>query len=296
MPLNLAGYTTPKQICVPQDYTATIYGAIVDGSGYRSLSIIQAADAITGASHTKTGAVKYGSFTNLSAYDYTTTGDTFIPLRNGASDNVKIAHKFTTASASTPTFYSVKMRLREEGTVAAAKYVWVTIEGDSSGPDGTAVWTSYKKLAADISTASGGEDITFYFRQSATSALTASTVYYAVLQGDYTASSTNQIQARIDTVASGGTVYLYDSSWANVTTQTLETTCSVVTSWTAVSAYAFTAATATIEDVEATAIQEKVVDLKQYGPAIRYECVGAGTETTALLSVIGILGDPKSPA
>jgi len=296
MPLNLNAYTTPKQIIVPQDYTATIYGAIVDGSGYRSLSIIQAADAITGSSHTKTGAVKYGSFTNLSAYDYTTAGDTWIPLRNSGSDNVKIAHKFTTASGSTPTFYSVTMRLREEGTVATSKYMWVTIEGDSSGPDGSAVWTSYKVACEDTSTASGGEDITFYFRQSATSALTASTAYYAVLQADYTASATNQIQARVDTVASGGTVYLYDSSWANVSTQSLETTCSVVASWTAVAAYAFTAATATIEDVEATAIQEKVVDLTQYGPAIRYEAVGAGTETTALMSTIGILGDPKYPA
>jgi len=294
--MNLAGYTTIKPISEAQDYTATFYGTIVDGRGYRSLSILQGADAITGSSHTKTGAVKYGSFTSISAYDYTTTGDTWIPLRNSGTDNVKIAHKFTTASGSTPTFYSVTMRLREEGTVAASKYVWLTVEGDSSGPDGSAVWTSYKKAAADISTASGGEDVTFYFRGGATSALTASTVYYAVLQGDYSASTSNQIQARVDTVASGGTVYLYDSAWANVTTQSLETTASVVASWTTISANAFTAATATIEDVEATVVQEQVVDLTQYGPAIRYECVGAGTETTALMYAVGILGDPKYPS
>ena len=206
MPMNLNGYTNPVTIAEAQDYTATFYGAIVDGRGYRSLQILQSADAITGTGHTKTGAVKYGSFVGLDAYDYPTAGDTWVPLRNGGSDNVELAHKFTTVGGSTPTFYSVTMRLREEGTVAAAKYVWVAIDDDSSGPN-TSIWTSYKVLAADISTATNGELVTFYVRGGATSALTASTVYYATLSGDYSASATNQIQLHVDTVsASGGTL------------------------------------------------------------------------------------------
>jgi hypothetical protein len=297
MPLNLDGYTTPKQICVPQDYTATIYGAILDCSGYRSLAISQAVDAITGASHTKTGAVKYGTFTSIGAYDYTTAGDTWVPLRYDTNDNVKLAHAFTTASGSTPSFYSVTFNMYQAGTVAASKYVWATLEGDSTGdPDDTPFHTSYKIAANGITTSTSGEEVTFYFRQTATSALTASTAYHCVLQGDWTLNTTNHLKLHVDTVASGGTLEIFDAAWADSTTQSPKTSASVVASWTAISANAFTAVSATVEDVEATAYQEQIVDLKQYGPAIRYECVGAGTQTTGLVSVHASLGDPKSPA
>jgi hypothetical protein len=299
MPLNLAGYTTIKPIAVAQDRTATFYGTIVDTTGYRSLSILQGIDAVTGASHTKTGAVKYGSFTNLGTYDNTAAGDTWIPLRNSGTDNVKIAHAFTPASGSTPTFYSVRIFLYQAGTVAANKHIWVTMEGDApTDPDDTPFWTSYKIAANGVTTSTSGEWVTFYFRDSAVGALTASTQYHVVLQGDYTASTTNHIKAYVTTVTSGGTISLYDAAWGQVATQTLKTDCSVVASWTTITANAFTAVATTnpIEDVEATAVQEQVVDCKQYGPAIRYECVGAGTQTTALCYAVGVLGDPKSPA
>jgi len=296
MPMNLDGYTTLKPISEPEDKLATFYGTIVDGSGYRSLAIYQQVDAMTGSGATMTGAVGYGSFSVLDAYEYDTAGDTWVTLRYDTTDQIQLAHKFTTVSGSTPTFYSVTFTMKQVGTVAAAKYLWATIEADSSGPDGTAIWSSYKILANSLTKASAGEEITFYFRGGTTQALSASTVYYSVLSGDWSVSTSNHLAIHVDTVASGGTLWVYDAAWANTTTQSPYTQSKVVASWTAVAAYAFTAATAVIEDVEGTAIQEQIVDLKVYGPAIQYSCVESGTTSTCLMSVMGILGDPKYPA
>lgn len=290
----------PEPILAPLDRTATAYSDVVDcaldadGStirGYKELAISLSADGITGTSHTVTPTVQYASgLTYVSAYDYATAGDTWITLRYDSGDQVKLAHKFTTAAsgdASTATIFKVKFYMKQVGTVAASKYVWATLEGDSSGPDGSAVQTSYKIAANSISAT--GEYVEFEFRQPI--ALTADTVYYVVLQGDWTVSTSNHLAIYVDTVASGGTLWVYDSGWANTTTQSPNTTCSAIGSWTAAvvtnkagTTSAFTAFTATIEDVKATAHQTRYLDANTYGRYIHVVMTSSGTKTTGLTS------------
>ncbi|MEA3225730.1 MAG: hypothetical protein U9Q07_07240, partial [Planctomycetota bacterium] len=251
-------------------------------------------DAITGSGGTMTPTVEYAeSAPSLDAYEYTTAGDTWIPLRYDTNDNIKVAHKFTTAAGSTPTFVTVRFKLYQAGTVAASKYIWATIEADSSGPDGTAITTSYKILANSITTSTSGEWVTFTFRE--VPALSASTVYYVVLQGDWTVNTTNHIKCHVDTVTSGGTVFLYDSAWANVGTQSLHTDCEQVASWTAVTPAnsAFTARTATIEDVQATAHEFKYIDARVYGPYVHLVMTKSGTVSTALCSAYAVKTAPQ---
>lgn len=280
-------------IVVPASRTAVTYSEVVDATGYDRVALFQNVGAF--GAGTLTGTMYYAtSAADLAAYQYLTAGDTWVPLRNGASDNVKIAHKFTTAVGSTPTIYQVTFRLKQLGTLSSGDYIWCTIEGDStSAPDGSAIATSYKVAADGLTTATAGELVTFTFRESTVQALSASTVYYVVLQGDYTASSSNQVQMHVDTVASGGTIYLYDSAWANVSTQTPPTTCLQIASWTAVTAYNFTAVTSDQVNDATYCSQVKLVDTDQYGPYLQYYAAETSAWTGLLLSVSAVKLDPQ---
>jgi len=282
-----------KALIQPASRTATIYSEVLDASGYSKVAFHQHTGAL--GAGTATGTAYYAtSAADLAAYQYLTAGDTWIPLRNGASDNVLIGHAFTTAAGSTPSFYQVTFRLKQLGTLSAGDYIWVTLEGDSTGdPDGTAIATSYKVDATAITTATAGELVTFTFRESTVAALTASTAYHVVLQGDYTASSSNQIQMHVDTVSSGGTIELYDSSWADVTTQTPPTTCLQIASWTAVSGYNFTAVTADNQAVETLANQTVVWDSKAYGPYCMYNLAETSAWTGCVQELSAVKLDPQ---
>lgn len=299
----------PQPLFAPQDRTATFYSDVIDCAldsdgttvrGFKEVAISLAGDALTGSGCTFTPTVQYASgLTNISAYDYTTAGDTWVTLRYDTNDQVKLAHKFTTAAsgaASTCTIFKVKFYMKQVGTVAASKYLWATLEGDSSGPDGSAVQTSYKIAANSISAT--GEYVEFEFREPV--ALTAATVYYVVLQGDWTLSTSNHLAIYVDTVASGGTLYVYDSAWANTTTQSPNTTCSAIGTWTSATvttkggtSSAFTAITATIEDVKATAHQTRYLDAMAYGRYARVVMTKSGTATTALLSGSALKLNPQ---
>lgn len=286
--------STPNitNVIVPASRTAVTYSEVIDASGYETCTINQQIGAFGGG--TVTGTFYYATAaTDLTNYQYLTAGDTWIPLRNGASDNVKIAHKFTTGAASTPTIYQVTFRLYQKGTLSSGDYIWCTLEGDSSGPDGSAIATSYKVDATDITTSTVGELVTFTFRESTVQALTAATAYHVVLQGDYTAGSTNQICMHVDTVASGGTIYLYDSGWTNVSTQTPPTTCLAVASWTAATDYNATAVTSDHVNVAAYDNQKIVVPTKQYGPYLQWYLAETSSWTGLLVSVNANLGDAK---
>lgn len=287
--------STPDLIEViqPASRTAIVYSEIINASGFDNLAFFQNVGAFTAG--TLTGNLYYAATAaDLATYNYTTAGDTWVPLRNGAADNVKVAHSFTTGALETPSIYQVTFRLRQEGTLAAGDYIWVSIQGDATGdPDGTAIATSYKIDATAISTASGGELVTFTFRESSVQALTAATAYHIVLEGDYTASSSNQIQIHVDTLASGGTLELYDAAWADVTTQSPPTTCLQVASWTALTAYAFTAVTADNNQVAAYGRQVKVVPTGQYGPYLQYYAAETSAWTALLHDVSALKLDPQ---
>lgn len=203
-------------------------------------------------------------------YNPAVAGTNNIPLRNGAADNVKLAAKFTqTTAASVKT---VVLPLKKIGTISSGD-IWITIEGDSSGPSGSAAGTSVKIAASTIADSYAG--VTFTFATPVE--LSAETVYYIVLQGDYTASASNQIQWRTATVASGGNSYVYDSAWAAVATNSHEYLANQ---------YAFADATAFTAVGNTASTQSKTVNLSEIGGTVRAVATVAGGSSTGAVSVV----------
>lgn len=292
-------YPYPGVILAPKDRTATSYSDVIDcipnGNAHRELAIIVACDAETDGSASATPSLQYAAgLTNISAYDYTTLGDTWVTLRYNTNDQIMLAHKFTTAAsgaAATCTIHKVKFYMKRVGTIAASTYVWATLEGESTGaPDGSAIQTSYKIAAAGIGTS--GEYVTFQFREPI--ALTAATAYYVVLQGDWTLSTSNHLAVYVDTVASGGTLYVYDSGWANTSTQSPNTLCEAIGTWTAVTPEpsAFAAITAVNEDV-VSSVQTKYLNVQTYGRYVRLVLTETATWTTCLSTAFAVLMGPS---
>jgi hypothetical protein len=146
---------------------------------------------------------------------YLTEGANNIALRHGAADNVLLAASFTQAGARQ--LKQITLPLKQAGTITAGD-IWVTILADDTGPTGSALATSVKIAAASIR--ADYEFVTFTFATPL--ALADETVYWVVLQGDYTAGATNQIHWRAATVASGGNASIYDSSWSASDTTSFE--------------------------------------------------------------------------
>lgn len=206
------------------------------------------------------------------SYRPATAGTNSIPLRNGAADNVKVAAKFTQSGAGS--LKEVVLPLKAIGTISSGD-IWVTIEGDSSGPDGTAAGTSAKIAASTIDDAYAGVTFTF-----ATPVELADTiVYWIVLQGDYTASASNQIQWRTATVASGGNSAVYDSAWEAVATNSHEFLANQYV-FSDVSGAAFTAVGNT------ASTQSKVVNLSACGAWVRGIDTVAGGSATGATSLV----------
>lgn len=222
-----------------------------------------------------TATVKLQSSPSLAAgtlYQPAAAGTNNIPLRNGAADNVKLAAKFTQAGARS--IKEIVLPLRSIGTISSGD-IWLTIEGDSSGPDGSAVGTTVKIAAATIGDAYAGVKFTF----ATPVELTDTTVYHIVLQGDYSASASNQIQWRTATVASGGNSFVYDSSWAAVATNSHE----YVTyqyAFTDVTGGAFTAVG------NAAALQHLHINVSEIGGIVRGVNTVAGGSATGATSLL----------
>jgi len=149
---------------------------------------------------------------------YDTGDDTNVGLRIGTNNSIKLAQSILTAAAAR-TDNKITLKLKRNGTITAAKKVYITIEADSTGPAGTPIanGTSADVLCTAISGTAGW--ITFTFTTAFT--LAASTKYWIVLQGDYDVSGTNYIEWEIDNGSSSytdGDAYIYDSSWATAGT------------------------------------------------------------------------------
>lgn len=196
---------------------ATATGLPVDVLNYDGSAVLVLDAEAQGSGITNT--VKLQASPDLAAganYLPAVAGTNNIALRHGAADNVKLAAKLTQSGARQ--LKEVVLVLKRAGTIASGD-VWVTIEAESTGaPSGTPLGTSVKVAAATITDAYGGIKFTF----ATPVELADATAYYVVLQGDYTASATNQIQWRTATVASGGNSFVYDSSWAAVATNSHE--------------------------------------------------------------------------
>lgn len=288
MGLDLASVVDPIKCVQPAAKTATFVGGVIESLPFRKVIFVQDVGVVAGTTPTLNGKIQEA--TSLPEDTELQTGigaqDAWVPLRNGAADNLQVAMSWTTVGAVT--IYKVKVNLKQIGTVVAAKKIWATIEGDSTGdPDGTPVQTSELIEAADIST--DGEYITFTFKTP--TELTAATPYHFVISGDYATSATNQIQVGVETVVSGGNIELYDAAWADVTTQTMEAQGFSLT-FADVSGATF--AEVTDAGIDKETPQEVAVDTANYGPYLRYY----GTISTSggdsfTMSVLALCGEKK---
>lgn len=158
--------------------------------------------------------------------------DTVTNLRTGATTNVKIAQKIVVGGSNiTGNRVSFKLQRRcgnksgncnqfvsgESWDYRNADTLTATIETDSAGaPSGTPVTngTSQTNLAFDTPYVSD-EWVSFRFTSNVT--LTASTTYWLVLAGNYTASTSNYIAASTDTgdgYASGDSATFDGTNWS----------------------------------------------------------------------------------
>ena len=141
-----------------------------------------------------------------------TTNFGFI-LRYASNNGVKLAQGFTpTISAGVG---RIDLKLKKNGTPTGN--IWVTIETDNAGvPSGTSLGQSSN---VDVSTLGAEAFVTFSFA-SPTSPLTAESPYWIVLQGDYTASSTDDAELRsienaVDQYTRGQVSANDGTSWTN---------------------------------------------------------------------------------
>jgi hypothetical protein len=257
---------------------ATAYGADVDVVGLvgQTMAILDAdaqGDGVT------LNAKLQSSPALARGYAAITAGDNDIPLRNGASDNVKLAAVFTQAAAGQ--IKRVALMLKQKGAITAGKKIWITIEADNAGdPSGTPLATSAKLEAAGVAAAYGFVVFTFTVPLD----LAAETDYHVVLQGDYDAGATNQIQWRAATVAELGNSMVYDSAWAAVATNEFELYADQY-------AFADIAGAAFTEVGNAAAFESLPVDIDAVGDVIRAVATVAGGEATGASSLVLVAED-----
>lgn len=139
-----------------------------------------------------------------------TTDDTNDNLRVGAADRVKLSQGFQVTVAGPVSFIDVHINK----TGSPVGRVWLTIESDSAGnPSGSAVATSDKLDVSVFPTTKGY--FRFIFRTTA--ALSISTQYHIVMQGDWTMSGSDVVAwrgAAAGGYASGSAKKYNGTSWA----------------------------------------------------------------------------------
>lgn len=289
MGLDTGSVVDPIKCVRPAAKAATFNGGVVDARGYRKVLFFQDVDAITGTSPTLDGKIQEATALGTDTVLQTGLGatDAWIPLRNNTNDNIELALSWTTVGAVT--IYQVQLKLRQEGTLSAGDYVYLTIEGDSGGdPDGTPVATSELLDATTISTDTDGAYYTFTFKVPAD--LGATTDYHVVLKGNYTLSAVNQVQLGVETVASGGNLEILDASWADQGTSTVDAQ-GFSLSFADVSGATFTQVTDALGEAETP--QEIEVDTGVNGPWLRYVGTLGGTTPSFTMAVTAIGGEKK---
>lgn len=185
--------------------------AAVDVRNYRGdVDFILQAKSDAGSSPTLDVKLQASDLTSSALnYEVSNTANVQdVELREGATTNVKVAASFTTVGAIQVN--SIILPLKKNGTVSATN-ITLTIEGDSSGPDDSALGTA--TVSTDnISASYDGVAFTF----SAPVELSATTKYWIVIASDYSESGTNNIAWKVESgLTSGGNQSIYNgTSWS----------------------------------------------------------------------------------
>lgn len=208
---RVLGATTITSAGTTYSATVTPVNPVAGGVGIVSVGNM-AADATDTMTITLQGA--HGE----TVTNYNNTQDTSLELLEGATTNVKLAAKLVVGGTAIEGIPRIGLWLKRVGSVSGN--ISVKIEPDSSGdPSGTAITngTSANVDASALSTSFAWVEFSFAIEPT----LSASTTYWIVLQGTYSASGSVNVEWGIDTVASGGLVSKFDNtSWTAVTTQT----------------------------------------------------------------------------
>ena len=285
MGLNLGAVMDVLLAVIPAAHVASLLGRVIDATNFRKCIFQQQCGVVSGTNPTWDGKIQASPpATETVDLQQMTVGVTENALRDGATSNIELAAAFTTGAGGN-TIYQIKLMLKKIGTIVSGKVITLRIEGDSTGPDGTAVQTSDPVETDDISTA-GYALVTFTFKDPID--LTAATKYFAVLSGDYATSAVNAINWRSFTVASGGNFWFYDAAWAATTTEDLEIQ-GLELVFADVSGATFTQMTDVSKDPEEIAVDRKVAE-----PFLRYHGTIGGTSTpTFNLSSVAVGGEKK---
>lgn len=213
---------TTLTLLTPVSVTAT--GGGLDLATARLSGRVHASIAVLNTAGTNpTLACKLQGATGLArGYEYSTAGATDNKLKTGASTAVNLALSFTQSGARS--VKRVALRLNKIGTLTAGKLLTLAIQTNNAGaPSGTVVQNGTSAtvdIDTYVSTSYGW--VVFTFAKPVD--LSDATVYHFVLSADYTASSSNCVQWRSATVASGGTFQTWNGTdtWTATTTQSLE--------------------------------------------------------------------------
>lgn len=182
----------------------------------RVVDFILSAKSNNGSSPTLDTKLQGASAAAVGA-SYTTEGAVETVLRAGASTTVKLAAKFT--QGGNRTLQSALLKLKRNGALAAGTLT-LGLYADSSGPTGSALATA--TFDASLIGTSAYEDYLFNF--TTTYELVNSTVYWLVLEGDYTESASDNITWRTkgSVGAGAGNYSVYGSGWVADTAKSFE--------------------------------------------------------------------------
>ena len=259
---------------IPADVRAATYTtADFDISAYiRQGKLILDAEA-QGSGITNTVKVQHSPAAAVGAAS-SAAGDADLPLNKSTGGKTKLAVKFTQTGARQ--IKHIDVVLKKNGTIASDKTLTLSLQSDSSGPDGTDLGVAGTVLANSI----GASYETVRFTFATPVPVADSTVYWVVITSNYTASDTNYIDWHVTTVVSGGTVSTYaPSSWTAVTTQSAMFT-SYQYNFADVPGGAFTAVG------NAASLQDLGIDLDSLGPALRAVATVAGGSSTGAYSLV----------
>jgi len=180
-----------------------------------ALVVHTAAVAVAGTSPTWDVVLQESDAVATGTLSQQTAGDVDIPLRNGATDNIKLSVSWTQSGARQIKY--AYLRLARAGAVGSGKIVKVGIFADSTNDPGSQIGSYSASVAADtMSTDYSWVKFTFAVPIDVAN----STKYHLVLEGDYNTSATVHVHWRILTAGSGGLLNIYDAAWGGaVTTQ-----------------------------------------------------------------------------
>lgn len=150
---------------------------------------------------------------------YNTVGASDHELREGGTTKVRLAAKFTQSGARQ--VKRVALMLKKQGTITAGGKLTLKVETNNAGvPSGTVLGTS---ATVDIDTEVGTTYAWVVFTFAKPVDLADGATAHFALEGDYTASGTNNVCWRANTVASGGNQSTHNNtSWTAVTTESHE--------------------------------------------------------------------------